>query len=188
MKENRTSRYIDVLEQIVQNYNDSYHNSIGMAPSKVNNENLAEVAYNLYYTESDKRNTLPREARYKLGQHVLVSRLKSKFKKGYTSNFGDEIFKISDIHNTNPIQYSLSDLCEKESPILGKFYESEIAPIDLPPILDIEEITGVVKKRGRDFFQVKFFNKPQCEPEVVTLEYLKKGAPDNLLKTYGIEK
>lgn len=159
-----------------------------MAPSEVNSQNLGDVAYNLYYTESDPRNTLPKQPKYKIGQHVTVSRLKGKFKKGYASNFTDEVFRISDIDIGNPIQYTLSDMCEKENIISGKFYQSELAPIQLPTILDIQEIVGVEKRRGRDFFKVKFFNKPECEPEIVTLEYLKRGAPNNVLKQYGIKK
>ena len=159
-----------------------------MAPSQVSAQNLGEVAYNLYYAESDKRNALPKEPIYEIGQHVTVSRLKSKFKKGYSSNYGNESYKISGIDMGNPVQYILSDMCEKENIISGKFYQSELSPIELPPVLDIKEIVGVEKRRGRDFFQVKFFNKPECDPELVTLEYLKRGASNDVLKVYGIEK
>lgn len=188
MKANKTSRFIDVLPQIVKNYNNTFHSAIGMPPSRVNKNNLEEVAFNLYYAESDPRNAkMSVKAKYDVGQHVMVSRLKKGFKKGYASNFMDEIFKISDVHMTIPVQYTLADLCEKESTLSGKFYEDEIAPVKLPSILDIKEIVGVEKRRGRDFFKVKFLNMPECEPTLVTLEYLKKGATKDILKEYGIQ-
>ncbi|RWS19333.1 uncharacterized protein B4U80_11101 [Leptotrombidium deliense] len=43
-----TSKYIDVLQQLVDGYNSSYHRSIKMAPKDVNIENSKLVFKNLY--------------------------------------------------------------------------------------------------------------------------------------------
>jgi hypothetical protein len=43
-----TLRYLDVLDDIVTSYNNSFHRSIKMAPSEVNAQNEAKVSQRLY--------------------------------------------------------------------------------------------------------------------------------------------
>lgn len=82
MKQNGTSRFIDILQNIVHNYNNTYHESIKMAPADVSKDNLSQVAFNLYYDEPNSTNAVKYEPKYRVGQHVMVSRLKKTFKKG----------------------------------------------------------------------------------------------------------
>ena len=44
----QTIRYVDALQDFVRSYNDSYHRSIGMAPSAVNGANQETVWQRLY--------------------------------------------------------------------------------------------------------------------------------------------
>ena len=44
----RTRRYVDVLPDLIHSYNDSYHRSIGMAPSEVPTDNEDQVRARLY--------------------------------------------------------------------------------------------------------------------------------------------
>ena len=46
----QTIRYVDALQDFVRSYNDSYHRSIGMAPSAVNGANQETVWQRLYGT------------------------------------------------------------------------------------------------------------------------------------------
>jgi len=54
-----------------------------------------------YYVERPKLN---------VGDRVRIYSYKSKFDKGYKSNWTREIFVITDINQTNPITYTLKDL------------------------------------------------------------------------------
>ena len=62
--------------------------------------------------------------RFKVGDHVRISKYKNIYTKGYTQNWSDEIFMISKIKNTIPWTYVISDL--NGEPITGKFYEKEL--------------------------------------------------------------
>ena len=44
----QTIRYVDALQDFVRSYNDSYHRSMGMAPSAVNGANQETVWQRLY--------------------------------------------------------------------------------------------------------------------------------------------
>jgi len=55
-------RYIDVLPDLVQNYNDSPHRSLnGFAPSLVNKTNEDEIRYLMYKKKSKTKNPKEKE-------------------------------------------------------------------------------------------------------------------------------
>ena len=62
--------------------------------------------------------------KFKVGDHVRMSKYKNIYTKGYTQNWSEEIFMISKIKNTVPWTYVISDL--NGEPITGKFYEKEL--------------------------------------------------------------
>ena len=50
-----THRYIDVLPELIESYNNSYHRSIKMTPMQVTKENAAQVFRNLYNPSSQRK-------------------------------------------------------------------------------------------------------------------------------------
>ncbi len=72
-----SKRYYDILQDLIDGYNASYHKSIKMRPLDVHNENEADVFINLY-------GRLPKDApifRYKIGDVVRVSKVRNVFSK-----------------------------------------------------------------------------------------------------------
>lgn len=65
--------------------------------------------------------------RLKLGDHVRLSKHKGIFEKGYTMNYGTEIFKIIKISKLFPELYYLEDY--KGENIDGGFYRQEILKV-----------------------------------------------------------
>ena len=63
--------------------------------------------------------------RFEVGENVRISKKDIPFRKGYKSQFTNEIFKIVKIATFKPPTY---DLCgEQGDEILGKFYEQELS-------------------------------------------------------------
>ena len=91
--------YFDVLDDIVNKYNDTVHRTIKMKPIDVTSDSFAE------YNE-DSNETKPK---FKVGDHVRISKYKTIFAKGYTQNWSEEAFIISKIKNTVPWTYVVSD-------------------------------------------------------------------------------
>ena len=92
MTENKTKRWIDYLPEAVENYNNSYHRSIKMAPNLVSFKNRQEVFENLYPNMN-----LKVKCKLKVGWRVRIPRKKTLFEKGTTPNWTDEIYVISAI-------------------------------------------------------------------------------------------
>ena len=62
--------------------------------------------------------------KYKVGDHIRISKYKNIFAKGYTPNSSEEVFIVSKIKNTVPWTYLINDLNGEES--TGSFYAKEL--------------------------------------------------------------
>ena len=103
--------YFDVLDDLVDKYNNTYHKTIKMKPINVKDDSFAE--YNEKSNEKDPK--------FKVGDHVKISKFKNVIAKGYMPNWSEEIFIVKKIKNTVPWTYIISDLNGEE--IVGSFYE-----------------------------------------------------------------
>ena len=104
--------YYDVLDDIVNKYNNTKHSTIKMKPKDVKNGNNR-----VYIDEYNKKDT-----RFKVGDRVRISKFKNIFAKGYTPNWSKEVFVINKINV--PWTYILKDLNGEE--ILHSFYDREL--------------------------------------------------------------
>ena len=117
-----TNKYMNVLPDMIDHYNETKHSSIKMPPTDASKpENQGIVYFNLY--NSKRKNV---SGKYKVGDQVRVSKYKRHFEKGYTPNWTEEIFVIHKIIKTNPITYQVKDLNGEN--ISGSFYEQELIP------------------------------------------------------------
>lgn len=121
MTTNQTSKYINVLDNLLNEYNNKFHTSIKMTPFEaLNPENTSTVLNNLYSNIEPITTT----NKFKVGDRVRITKYKNIFEKGYTPKWTKEIFIVEKVNNTNPITYKLKDL--NDEPILGSFYAEEL--------------------------------------------------------------
>ena len=104
--------YYDVLDDVVNKYNNTKHSTTKMKPIDVKDGNGKGV----YIDEHNENNS-----RFKVGDRVRISKLKNIFAKGYTPNWSKEIFIVDKINDTVPYTYNLKDLNDEE--IIGSFYD-----------------------------------------------------------------
>ena len=62
-----------------------------------------------------------KDPKFKVGDHVRISKYKNNFAKGYPPNWSEEFFVIEIIKNTVSWTYVINDLNGEE--IIGTFYE-----------------------------------------------------------------
>ena len=103
--------YFDVLDDIIDKYNNTVHITIKMKPIDVTDDSYAE--YNEDFNKKDPK--------FKVGDNVRISKYKNIFAKGYTPNWSEEVFVISKIKNTVSGTCVINDLNGEE--ITGSFYE-----------------------------------------------------------------
>ena len=76
--------YIDKLDDLVNEYNNTYRRTIKMKPIDVKNNT---------YINIDKE-VNDKDPKFKIGDHVRISKYKNIFAKGYTRNWSEEVFVI----------------------------------------------------------------------------------------------
>jgi transposase InsO family protein len=144
---NVTYRYIDILQDLLKNYNGSFHRSIKTSPSSVSKNNEASVWKTLYGHNKNDFSNESINFKFQAGDHVRISTSKNTFEKGYSPNWSREIFIIHERHARVPPVYSIKDTHETEPTILdGVFYEQQLQKINVPAD-KIYYIKEVVKER-----------------------------------------
>ena len=131
---NNNTIWINDLDKLVNEYNNSYHRSIKMKPinaSLKSNENI--VRNNLYNFKNTNK-----KPKFSIGDKVRVSLLKNTFEKSYISNWSEEIFIIDDIKTSNVHYYFLKNLQGEN--IDGMFYQEELLKTKQNDLYIIEKI------------------------------------------------
>ena len=108
--------YYDVLDDVVNEYSNTKHNTIKMKPKDVGDDNKR-----VYIDEHNEKS-----ARYNVGNKARISKLKNIFAKGYTANWSKEIFIVDKIHDTVPYTYNLNHKDLNDEEIIGSFYDREL--------------------------------------------------------------
>ena len=76
--------YIDKLDDIVNEYNNTYHRTIKMKRIDVKNNTYIDF----------KKEVNEKNPKFKVSDHVRISKYKNIFAKGYTPNWSEDVFVI----------------------------------------------------------------------------------------------
>ena len=136
---NNTKRYVDILQKLIDKYNNTKHRSIGCTPSVAREPaSYKQVFDKLYKNKFEERLKAPR---FRVGDLVRISKKKKTFEKGFTPNWTEEVFTINKVKTTKPPTYTIQDM--KGDPIEGSFYGAELQK----STQDIYRIEKIIKKR-----------------------------------------
>ena len=128
--------YIDKLDDIVNEYYNTYHTAIKMNP--------IDVKDNTYINTDKEVNN--KDPKFKVGDHVRISKYKNIFAKGYAPSWSEEVFMIKEVKNTVPWTYIINDLNAEE--ITGTFYEKELQKTNQEEF----RTEKVIKRKGDKIF------------------------------------
>ena len=117
--------YFNVLDDIVNKYNNTVHRTVKMKPIDVKDNT---------YVDS-KKEVNDKDPKLKVGDHVRISQYKNIFAKGYTPNWSEEVAIISKIEING-------------EEIIVTFYEKELQTI----IKKEFRIEKVIKRKGDELY------------------------------------
>ena len=123
---------IDVLNDIVNKYNNTIHRTIKIKPIDVTSDSYVE-----YNEDFNKKGP-----KFKVNDHVRISKYKNIFAKGYVPNWSEEVFIINEIKNTVSWTYTISNLNGEN--VIGTFYEKELQKANQKEF----RIEKVLKRKG----------------------------------------
>ena len=128
--------YIDELDDIVDEYHNTYHRTIKMEHIDVKDNTNISIG----------KEVTDKDSKFKIGDHVRISKHKNTFAKGYTPNWSEEVFVIKKVKNTVPWTYVINDVNGEE--IIGTFYEKDLHKTNQEEF----RIEKVIKKKGNKLF------------------------------------
>ena len=115
--------YIDKLDDIVDEYNNTYHRIIKMKLVGVKGDTYIDF----------KKEVNDKYPKFKVGDHVRISKYKNIFAKEYISHWSEEVFVIKKVKNTVPWTYVINDLNGEE--IIGTLYEKELQEFRIEKVI-----------------------------------------------------
>lgn len=171
MEQNHTSTYLEIIEQIVDNYNNRRSKKLaGLSPLEVNNYTAGRVA--------DYRRSVwiprPRVKRFefKIQSNVRMLTEKLVFHR-YRENYSREIFRIHDRFEKDGLEIYVLEACDSEV-IDGFFYSQELEAVKLGLDTDaqIDKYITEERRQGVPYVLVQYKgvgSKGQCR------EWLRKA-------------
>ena len=149
MMKQLSKRYIDVLDDVIHSYNNTIHRSIGATPESVNKDNEGEIRLQQYLLRTKhSKQTKPKKFKFKIGQTVRVSHIRSVFDREYSQKWSGEIFKVIARYRREGLPvYKLVDW--EDETIHGTFYEHELQAIVVDQSMKYR-IEKIIRKRTRN--------------------------------------
>ena len=111
--------YIDKLDDLVNEYDNTCHITIKMKPVDFEDNTYIE-SMELHSTGSH----FNKDPKFKAGHQVKIWKYKNIFAKGYIPNWSEEVFVIKKVKNTVSWRYVINDLNGEE--IIVTFYEKKL--------------------------------------------------------------
>ena len=128
--------YFDILDDIVNKFNNQYQRTTKMKPMNVKSDFYAE-----YNNDSNEK-----DPKFKVSYHVRTSKHKNIFTKGYVPIWSEEGFVIRGLENTVSWTYVVSDLNGEKTG--GTFYEKELQKTNQEEL----KIEKVIKRKGNKLY------------------------------------
>lgn len=115
----KTKNWVNVIDKVTANYNDTPHRSHGYKPQDVSEENRDDVYKKLY---PDRRYSVV--CKLRVGDKVRKIREKTLFEKGYTQNWSNEIYIISSVRQSRGVcWYKLETINQEPVPGIWYYYQ-----------------------------------------------------------------
>ena len=100
------------MNKLVDQYNNTYHCSIGKKPVTADYPALTKDIESSY--------------KFKVGDRVRITKYKNIFSKDYTENWWRDIFLTDSALETNPRTYKIKYWNDEKIKKIGSFYEKEL--------------------------------------------------------------
>ena len=157
----QTYKYVDVMHDLVDSYNNTFHRTIKTAPALVNSDN-EEMLWKRQYVIPHLRKPPTKKFKLGVGDTVRISHTRHPFTRDYKERWTGEVFKIASrrMRDGLPI-YVLKDW--NGDAIKGTFYQEELekVTVDENTAYKIEKVLKKRKVRGREQLLVRWLHWPK---------------------------
>ena len=131
---NNTRKCVDVLDLLVDQYNNTIHSSIKMTPNEASRKENENKVWRKLYPEFGGKTLAPK---FQIGDHVRITKKKKHLIKDKLQDGRKRFLKFENFKLTIPVTYKITYYNKEE--IQGSFYEQELQQTK-------QDIFGIEKK------------------------------------------
>ena len=156
MKINKTNKYIDVIDRLINNYNNTIHSSINDKPKDANEKKI----YNNEMNKAiDIKNEINKE--FKIDDHVRIYKTKEQFEKGNKNYYSSSVYKIIGKENNKFILENINNhKIKKMLPnYLMKININDLIEKKQTRLRNIKKMKDENKEYKNKLKQTRFLNK-----------------------------
>jgi hypothetical protein len=141
MDKRGTLNWINLLDEVVKNINNTPHSRFGFIPNNINKSNEKKI-FKKFYSQP---RPFAQKLKFKLGDKVRVSDPPKMWRRGFMPHWSVQIYTIVGINKKIPPTYKLEDAGGKA--VDKTYYTEELQRVKYPDVYLIEKI--VAKKGDR---------------------------------------
>ena len=177
MTQNQTHRWVDVLPEVIESYNATYHRTIKMAPNQVKKSDEPYIWMSSYdhYAKDQNNKSKTSSFKFKIGDSVRISHLRKPFDREYDERWTGEHFIVKSRSTKQSIPiYQLQDIDGEE--VDGTFYQAELQKVTITDDT-VYRIERVIRYKGNRAL-VKWWGWPNKFNSYIpksSLKYYKKS-------------
>lgn len=124
MRQQHSYRYVDALQAIVRNINNSVNRTIATTPASINIKNQHILFNRLRGNRLNNTKFKQASPDFAVGDDVIAGYKTETFRRGYEQNYTDEVFTIDYVYPSHPPTFRLRD--RKDRLLPRKYYGSEL--------------------------------------------------------------
>ena len=164
MTHKQIHRWIDILPEVTQSYNETYHRSIKRTPQSVKSTDSVELWKRQYDalpipTSKRKRAYSVGKYKYRVGDLVRVSFLRRPFQREYDERWSRELFVVNQRFMSDNIpQYRLKDYAGEV--VSGTFYANQLRKAQEQNTYLVEKVLRSRNRRGQKQLLVRWRGWP----------------------------
>ena len=151
-------RYLDVLTDIVDGYNNTIHSTTGIKPTKVKGKAAKKLFWKMFRPKNVSK---IKPYGLRVGDSVRISYLTKPFDRAFDQHWTGEIFFVTKRFRRQGIPlYKLKDFNGEE--ITGSFYAEELQKITFDPqkAWKVEKVLKTRKRKGKTESLVRWLHFP----------------------------
>lgn len=148
------------LSDVIRLYNNRHHRTIKMSPQEAEQSKNMEKLLKHVNEGYEKILAKRKKPKYKVGDLVVIQKLRQVFAKGYEQIFTHEMFYVQQVHTSLPIPMYTLQSYDRQETIEGRFYENELQEVDFS-VFKIESVLKERTKKGVKEILVKWKGWPE---------------------------
>ena len=167
-----TRKYLNVLQNFISSYNNTYHRTLKTAPVNVNEDNTNVIFYNIYGVATPRKYLLQQvKPKLQSGDKVRIKYDLNQMDKSYYPNWTDTIYEVDkEIKGRQKPMYFLK---MDGKNLKQKFYPEEVQKIR-ENYYRIEKIIKRQSQNGKKGFLVKWLGYSDLHNSWVPEENIKR--------------